>query len=123
MSEEKLIIFEGGEWMLKYNKGETISAMKNLAFGNRRKGGLKTWSKDRVVVRTNAFTNERYDFILTERFQTEVPGTDMSNHLLNLEGKKTSWSDIKKIPIGLLRWQSYQAGLREKHFYKPNRRW
>jgi hypothetical protein len=123
MTEEKLVIFNGGEWMLKYNKAETISAMKNMAFHHRRKGGLKSWTEERTVVRTDSHTKEEYDFLLVERFQTEVPGTNMGKYQLHLEGKRISWSDINKIPIGLLRWQAYQAGLREKHFYKPTRAW
>jgi len=114
-NDEKPVIFNGGEWMLKYNKNELIEALKDMACPYRTKGVTKLSIEKIPVVRTSAYTGERYDFLLKQHLARYIPGTDMSNYRLKLDGKFVTWASIKKTNLGLLRWNAFQMGLTEEH--------
>ena len=118
-------IFKGGEWLLKYDKKQIVNAMKNFANSERTLGGHKEHSgKPYTVTRTNKVgLGGDYEYTHYPKYMVKVNGSDMSRYRVTINGEEEYWSEVKKIPVELLRLAAFQMAITEGHLYTPRFSW
>ena len=107
-------IMEQMEWLEKYQKRAIIDGLKNLSNPDRIKGGRVTKIETIVVTRKEHLTGIPYEYLLKQPTSKTIPGTDMSKFKINIDDEKYSWKALSKLPIGLLRYKAFRAGLTEE---------
>jgi hypothetical protein len=103
------------EWMKKYTKKEIVNGLKNLTNPKRIKGGSITTTEKISVVRNGYMTDDDYNYIYHQPISKIKEGTNMSNYQPTIDEVKYSWGDLNKLPIGLLRYKAFRAGLIEEN--------
>jgi hypothetical protein len=100
-------------WMDNYTRTELIHGLKNMVFPTRARGKSTTIINEVPVIRTESMTGEKYEYLLRQHISIPKIGTDMSRHQLTIDNKKYSWAELKRQPIGLLKYKAFRAGLSE----------